>query len=386
MNEFREISGRSLVTAVLPRNNSSAVIEAVLAEGGRSLLALNARGTLIKDRWYQSFVPVMNPEQEVIQFLAPDTEVDHVMRDVVSVGRLKLAGAGTIYSVRCDKVYPGRDYPLWEDSSENEEVAKPSSTGFKKELAGIFCIAEGRMAETISRAAVDAGAPGPTINYCVGRGLRDRMLLLRIAKPAEKEFIRTVVDNCDAEPVFNAMANAGRIDEPGRGFIYQVPIDKGVNNIGSVFGVTRHSASFQQIIAAIDELKGGREWRDQSAVEPAVSNRGTGMAARRGFLTDHTMLTCVAKRTAADTLTDAALSAGAPGVIVSEGRFMTSDAERTGQGVRLNKERTIIKTVLPAKTKDVVRKAMQTAASDTGVGEICFFTHPVAKALTYLGR
>ena len=91
MSDFLEAEGFSLVTAILPRHNSPQVIEATLSKGDRNLIALNARGTMIKERWYQSFVPVMNPEQEVVQILTPEFEVDHVMQDIISAGRLRLA-------------------------------------------------------------------------------------------------------------------------------------------------------------------------------------------------------------------------------------------------------------------------------------------------------
>lgn len=392
MSKFREARDYSLVTAILPRHNSTRVIESVLARGNRNVLALNARGTLIKERWYQSFVPVMNPEQEVVQLLTPGSEVDHVMQQIVVAGRLQLAGAGAIYSVKCDDVAVSEGFPLWEEQDHETQLEERTLLSFKKDLTGIFCINEGQMTETIARAAVQSGGPGPTISYCTGRGLRDRLLLLRIAKSAEKEFIQTVVENCDADPVFNAMAKAGRLDEPGRGFIYRVPIEKGLNNIASVFGMARHSASFQQIIAAIDDLKGDRHWRDQSVLDVDNSGGGFGLgfgpgkAKARKYLENFTMLTCVAKRTATEILTDAALSAGAPGVSISYGRFIESEAAHTSAGVRLNRERGIIKSALPPNQIGPIREAIQKAASDNEIGDICFYTHPVTKGLTYLGE
>lgn len=389
MSNLREAKGYSLVTAILPRHNSTRVIDAVLARGNRNILALNARGTLIKERWYQSFLPVMNPEQEVVQILTPESEVDHVMQQIVSSGRLQLAGAGAIYSIKCDNIAVSEGYPLWEEQDHETQLEEKTLLSFKKDLTGIFCIAEGQMTETIARAAVQTGGPGPTISYCLGRGIRDRLLLLRIAKSAEKEFIQTVVENCDADPVFNAMANAGRIDEPGRGFIYRVPIEKGLNNIASVFGMARHSASFQQIVAAIDDLKGDRHWRDQSVLDMDNSGGGFGFGGgklkQRKYLEDFTMLTCVAKRTATETLTDAALSAGAPGASISYGRYIESEAAHTSAGVRLNRERGIIKSVLPPNKIGPIREAIQRAAADNDIDELCFYTHPVSKGLTYLG-
>ena len=43
---------------------------------------------------------------------------------------------------------------------------------------------------------------------------------------------------------------AGALDAPGRGFLFRMPIQTGLINIGSTFG-TRYAASIPQIIAAI---------------------------------------------------------------------------------------------------------------------------------------
>lgn len=69
-------------------------------------------------------------------------------------------------------------------------------------------------------------AQGAAITYVRGYGLRDRVGLLGIPKRHEKRLITVVFDEFDLEAVFQAMAQAGRVEQPGRGFIYQLPVNK----------------------------------------------------------------------------------------------------------------------------------------------------------------
>ena len=84
-------------------------------------------------------------------------------------------------------------------------------------LEAICCICEKGVAEDIAQAALTAGAPGPTVTFGEGGGIRDKIPLLRMTKGPEKEFVWCVVDRSESSDVFTNMARAGRITEPGRG-------------------------------------------------------------------------------------------------------------------------------------------------------------------------
>ena len=389
MPEFHEVSDLSLVTAILPRDSFEGVLEKVLLPEGINVLSLKARGTLLKDRWYQSFLPLLSPEQEIIQLLVPNGAVDRIMENIVGEGRLRLSGAGAIYNINCQEVVVSEEYPL--KISETEAAVKRPIVRFKEDLVGIFCITQSEDSEAIARSAVQAGSHGPTIYYCEGRGIRDQLLLLRITKTAEKEFIQVVVDSCDADPVFNAMAEAGDLTAPGHGLIYSVPIEKGLINVASVYGPARHSASTQQIIAAIDDLSGGSDWRAQNVVDVeriSGSRPSFNFLVRERqhrYLQDSRMLTCIARRTVSSVILDTALHAGAPAASIAYGKFIEHDAQLIRKGTRLNREKGIIKMILPPEKCAEIRQAIQETANQREFGELCFFTYPVHKALTYLG-
>ena len=87
------------------------------------------------------------------------------------------------------------------------------------------------IADDIARAALEGGAPGPTITFGEGGGVRDKIPLLRMTKGPEKEFVWCVVEKNEADDIFGGMARAGKITEPGRGFMYSIPVRSGLINV-----------------------------------------------------------------------------------------------------------------------------------------------------------
>ena len=94
------------------------------------------------------------------------------------------------------------------------------------ECTQITCIVEKGQADNIVRAAREAGAQGATVYYARGSGVRERLGLLGVAVEVEKEIVNIVVSNEQADFVFEKMYLAGKLDTPGKGFIYMTPLDK----------------------------------------------------------------------------------------------------------------------------------------------------------------
>lgn len=385
---YLEAKGFSAVTAILPRHSSSEVADFILDSPCRRLVAFAARGTLIRNRWYQAFLPSLSPEQEVFSFLVPQEDEEVLMGQIVALGQLRLAGSGAVFAVKAERAVFSSGCPLWQNGALSYPRAS-SALQLGRSLVGIFCIAQAKAAESIARAAVRSGAHGPSIFYCEGRGLRDRLGVLRFTQNPDKEFIQVIVDEFDAEPVFEAMVRAGNLDQPGRGFIYQMPIAKGVVNLATVTASSGQAASMQQVIHAIDEIRGGADWRLQNALAPVSSRGGFGLFGRgsreRRYLLNLQLLSCLAERKHSEALVEAALGAGAPGISTSYGKLIQSGSEKTGAGVRINRERVLIKMALKADKVDPVMHAMQSVAADSGCTDHCFYVQQIPRALTFLG-
>lgn len=105
-----------------------------------------------------------------------------------------------------------------------EEVGgnKKYTTGFQL----ITCIVQRGKADSVIKAALEAGAPGATIYFARGTGVRERLGLLRIAISPEKEVVEVVTPSEKADAIFDAMVEAGKLDIPGMGFIYMTPVSR----------------------------------------------------------------------------------------------------------------------------------------------------------------
>ncbi len=95
----------------------------------------------------------------------------------------------------------------------------------------ITCIVERGLADAIVRGARDAGAQGATVHYAQGSGVRERLGLFGVAVNVEKEVINVVVSTEQADRIFKKMYLAGKLDTPGKGFIYTTPLEKAATYI-----------------------------------------------------------------------------------------------------------------------------------------------------------
>ncbi|MEM1294880.1 MAG: P-II family nitrogen regulator [Verrucomicrobiota bacterium] len=370
------------MTAILPRQSTHQVLDAVLASGAHYALTTSARGSMINERWYQSFLPSLSPEQEMVTFLVPNEEADTLMEEIVMVGKLQLYGAGSIFAIPCENLICAEDYPRWKPGNYTYESVS-FDIKFRKELIALVLITEKDNADAVAKAAIKAGAPGPTISYVRGYGLRDRLGLLRITKTHDKELVTAVVDRCDVEAVFQAMAEAGKIDQPGRGIIYQVPISKGLTNLASVFNAQKHSASIQQIVRAIDEIQGGTDWRANQLLIHDPNAREFRQNTR-GVVNDRVVLNVNSRRKDTDELLQTALQFGVPGASVSNWRFAEAEAEQTSGGLRINREIGNLSMILPLENAKRLQTHLMETIVERGIEKSCLFTIPAPVVKTYI--
>ena len=100
-----------------------------------------------------------------------------------------------------------------------------------KDVALITCIVQRGIADTIIKAAREAGVQGATVYFARGTGIRERLGLLGVAVEVEKEVINIVVSSEQVERVFEKMYLAGNLDTPGMGIMYITPLEKAATYI-----------------------------------------------------------------------------------------------------------------------------------------------------------
>lgn len=378
MSEFKSTTDYSLVSIILPKLTGEPVVESLSKNGARHIIQSTSRGSMLNEGggFLSKMFPPPAPEQELFQLLVPSAKLGDVMQGAVDAGYLNRAGSGAIFAMPCKgEVHHTDAFPIL---SANGDGGMAMGDTLAADMDAIICIVELGTADDMASAALKAGTSGPTITFGEGGGVRDKIRLLRLTKGPEKEIVIAVVEKGETDKVFTEMARAGKITEPGKGFMYTTPVDRGLINISSSFSAGGAGASLDQIIGALDELKGGKDWR--SNLPAAGSDKGGGKTPLLTDLTELEGLFCLVHRDHYPAIYDAILNAGASGVSVVFGTLRDPKAAADAA----NEEWASVQTSIAPGALDKVRNAIEDTVKREGIDSACLFTSTIDKAATYI--
>ncbi len=379
----------SLITAALPVPSANAVIETLTTNEVTDILVSKARGTVLRDHWWKSWVPPISPSKTLLHMVVPAHDVDRVINTVILEGKLDMQSTGAVFSTPCTSSYIGTDFQNLHTKEQLNTTT--DSDKLSGNLSAIFCSVSHKLSDHIAKAAINAGAHGPVVYFAEGKGLRDRLGWLRITKDSEQEILMVLADNSDVEAIFTAMEKAGEFHLPGRGFMYRLPIDKGMFNLPSRIANPHYTANTQQIIHAIDHLTGHTHWRDQTVFDVGDQGKGTGLAIgkrNKQELTNQVCFSTVVNRDQSQNLMDLMLNAGAPGLNVSYSRFISMYEDEHEHPelahAHINNEYATIRCITNQTTADSVTDAVESKAEKNGIKDICILAHEVPRIAKYI--
>lgn len=191
------------------------------------------------------------------RFYVPRQFQTGVMRQITEALDLYLPGRGSIYAKEVTLL---RRTPLEFNTKLLTELcgeAKPEPTNYDV----LACIVQRGAAAAIAAAILEMGLSVPLISFAAGMGGRDRMGLLRITVPVDKEIMYFLAPRHDAELLKGIIERKARLDLPGHGFLYQYHVNALAVNLRVRRGNRTSAATMEQIITALDQLRGSSEWR-----------------------------------------------------------------------------------------------------------------------------
>lgn len=299
------------ITALLNRSISRAVIEALWEAGVIDLHLIPARSPVMERKttlWSFLGGGHLSEDPVDILFFIVDAEMEiPVLQLIAEKALLHFPGRGSVFS---EEVKLARAHDLCCENRGSSPETGPS-VHMAERLAGVFCIVQRGHGDSIARIPLESGISVPSIHFGTGRGVRDKMGLLRITIPADKEIIYTLASSYDTDLLMERMIEVGKLDQPGKGFIYEIPLKRGIVNMKVVRGDQKQAASIEQLVAAVDQLKGGPEWRRRSA---SLGKKG---AKKRDFVHHLVDFTLVCDGGTGLDLVKVALSAGAAGATIA---------------------------------------------------------------------
>lgn len=309
------------ITCMVHQRLGSRVSECFRALGALGVLVENARCVRQRERariWPFAGVRVeldLAP-MEIFRTTISRDATAAVIRKLVEAADLDTPGRGAVFAQDIVEI-GGLEPPAMEIESEF-----PGSV--LHDLALITGIlSRSGSGEALARIALKLGAAVPVIGLGTGTGIRDRLGLLRITVPPEKDVVHLMVPAHDAADLQRLLIEEGRLDRPGGGFLYETPVRAGVVDTLVRMGHQEHAASIEQIIAAVDNLKKGTSWRKRFA---GIEDRRATADRRRRSKFREVIFVCAEGR--AEDLVHAAMRAGAPGATIARVRCLTfSDVE-----------------------------------------------------------
>ncbi len=305
-----------------------------------------------------------------ITFHVPEGSVEAALQGLASACSLSVPGHGSVVS---------EEVAMVRGSAWNEQPLTPvpgaDQVALQGDLASITCTVQRGRGNNIVKAVLGLGIPMPQVTTGGGTGLRDKLGLIRVALPAEKDVVHAMVAGHEAADIFGSLIDAGRLDQFGAGFIYSTPLGMGVLNNMVIRG-QRHSASIEQIIAAVDDLKGSADWRKRAL------EAGEKGARKRRYLENLVNLTLICNEGRASDLVHAAMAAGAGGATISR----LSHARTDGAPSPVSPARETTELVVGKGAVEAIVGALEEAGVFDGETAGIITVSPVTFAFTHQSR
>jgi len=367
----------SKISGIFHGGTTSSIVEALNAAGIVDLQLADARSPMLREKkgpFGIGFETVIAEDHaDFLSFLVPSKQEKTAMNLIASISGMGTPGSGTIF---CEDVRLIKYHDLCQENFIDSPEAEKTFT-MQTKLMGICCIVYRGQGNHVARVALDTGTCVPCITFGIGTGLRDKLGLLRITIPAAKEVINLIASSDDAEAVMNMMIDAGKLDQPGKGFIFLYPVKKGIINRKVTRELPKHAASMEQIIAAMDEIEGGTGWRHR-----VMSDTMNDSEKKRSYLENLTNLIVTCNEGRGNDLVKAAMNVGAAGATIIKLKHISpSDSEQS----KISPAREECNIVVGENQVPDIVDAIEKAGGfdDKTYGRI--LAHPIPKACTYLG-
>jgi nitrogen regulatory protein PII len=297
-------------------------------------------------------IRMLNFPVSIFRFTIPRENSKEVVNHIVDIAELNIPGRGTIFSqdlMEFCKIPPAinLDFLSSLKDSSHEDI-------LLNNLAYVICVLSvPGSGEYLSKIALDLGICVPLITFGTGNDIRDQLGLIRITIPAEKEIVHLVMPEQDSESIIRVLIELGRLDRPGRGFIYHTPVSFGLIDTHLKTGNQKSAASMEQIIAAIDQLKSGTGWRKRLDTEDHKKKADKSLLPQ-----DNCEISIISDEDHIDKLREACLSVGATGATTSRvvpktgtgEQEITSTMIRSAISVPANITDSVVDTLLETST------------------------------------
>jgi nitrogen regulatory protein PII len=252
-----------------------------------------------------------NTPVSIIRFAVPRECSKIVIENIILLADLSTPGRGTIFSQ--DLMEFSKEAPCISLTHLKEipDIAK-NEIHLLDKLSYVICVLSiPGSADNLAKIALGLGICVPLVTSGTGNDIRDQLGLIRITISPEKEVVHLIMPEQDSNNIIRLLAEEAKLDKPGRGFIYQTPVSFGLIDTRMKIGAQKYAASIEQIIAAIDTLKGGANWRKR------LDNSSESNSGKSFLPQDNCEISIISEEDRIDELREACLKVGATGAVTA---------------------------------------------------------------------
>lgn len=248
----------------------------------------------------------------VFRFTVPRKNSELIISAIINVGELHIPGRGTVFAQELMEF--SKEPPEFNINALTDVKFEEHNFNLLNKLSYVICVlSDPGSGEQLSKIALELGISVPLITYGTGNDIRDQLGLIRITIPAEKEIVHLVMPEQDSDSIIKLLVEEGRLDKPGKGFIYQTPVSLGLIDTRMKIGKQKHPATMEQIIAAIDQLISDTSWRKRLDADIESSKIGKYMMPQ-----DNCEISIISDEDRIDILRETCLEVGAAGATTSK--------------------------------------------------------------------
>lgn len=243
-----------------------------LLENGRTLREYIRKRSLV---WPRTRVKLESSASDIFSFTVPEKDAYAIMCDMVQSSSLHIPGRGTVFMQDIQE-YGSQWGAKWGVSSSSTQ----EDPRILKDLACVNFVLSGReLGEKLAQTALDLGVCVPLLTYGFGNDLRDQLGLIRVAISPDKEIVQLVIPKQDSESIIRLLAEDAKLDNTVKGYIYELPVKLGLIDTRLKVGQQSQAATIDQIIAAIDTIKMGTDWRKR--LDPTRSKKNDALLPKQ---------------------------------------------------------------------------------------------------------
>ncbi len=315
----------SRITCIVNKLFSDKIAEYIFKMGVNSAFVESGRTVreYVQSRTFRIFgstTKMQNTPVDIFRFTVHRRDARLATDYLTKVGEFQVPGRGMIFYQ--DLIEFTKKEQIYLNLEESESKLEDSL--YVNKLSYVVCVLSVQgMGDKIAKLALDLGICVPLITHSSSSDLRDQLGLIRITISPEKEVVHLIMPEQDSENIIKLLLEEGKLDRPGRGFIYKTPVSFGLIDGRLRIGKQEYAASIEQIITAIDQLKGNTAWRKRFDMFESEK-----MQKNLWLPNDNCEISLVTDEDNIDSLKSAGMKAGATGSTVARVKILIPNPKR----------------------------------------------------------